>query len=77
MFDIYCNICLEQGNLIPATTEFCVQREDDTEATHYVRCCDRHREQGQIMAELMKRNMAPAVISSTSLREETRHEPSS
>jgi hypothetical protein len=77
MFDIYCNICLEQNDQVPATTEFRVQREDDPEATHYVRCCDRHKEQGQIMAELMKRNMAPAVISSTSLREEAQHEPSS
>jgi hypothetical protein len=73
MFDIYCNICLEQGNLVPATMELCVQREDDREAVHYVRCCDRHKDQGQIMAELMKRNMSPAVISSTSLNEEARH----
>ena len=67
MFDIYCNICLEHGNLVPATLEFCVQREDDPQATHYVRCCDRHQEQGKIMAELMQRNMSPAVVSSTSL----------
>jgi hypothetical protein len=77
MFDIYCNICLEHGDLNPATIEFRVQREDDPEATHYVRCCDRHKDQGQIMAELMKRNMAPAVISSTSLSEGAPQEASS
>ena len=76
MFDIYCNLCLEQGDLIPATIEFCIQREDDPEAMHYVRCCDRHKDQGQIMAELMKRNMSPAVISSTPLSAESRHESS-
>jgi hypothetical protein len=76
MFDIYCNICLEQGNLVPATIQLCIQREDDSEAIHYVRCCDRHKDQGQIMAELMKRNMSPAVISSTPLHEEAPRESS-
>jgi hypothetical protein len=77
VFDTYCNICLEQSNLVPATTEFCVQRQDDAGATHYVRCCDRHKEQGQTMAELMQRNMSPATISSTALKEEPQTEPSS
>ena len=67
MFDVYCNICQEQGHMVPATVEFCVQRQDDTEATHYVRCCDRHKEQGKIMAELMQHNMAPALMSSKSV----------
>jgi hypothetical protein len=75
MFDTYCNICLEQGNLVPATIELCIQREDDPEAVHYVRCCDRHKDQGRIMAELMKRNMSPAVVSSVLLNEEARREP--
>jgi hypothetical protein len=64
MFDVYCNICQEQGNVVPATIEFCIQRQDDTGATHYVRCCDRHAEQGKIIAELMQHNMAPALMAS-------------
>jgi hypothetical protein len=67
MFDTYCNICQEKGNLVPATIEYCVQREDDPEAKHYVRCCDRHQEQGQTMAGLMQQNLSPAMISSTAL----------
>jgi hypothetical protein len=64
MFDTYCNICQEQGHLVLATTEFCVQRQDDPQATHYVRCCDRHKEQAKRMAELMQNNLAPALLSS-------------
>ena len=76
MFDIYCNICQEHGALVPATTEFCVQRADDPAATHYVRCCDRHREQGKIMAEIMQHHLAPAVVSSTSLHDRVPRETS-
>ena len=67
MLNTYCNICQENDRLVPATIEYRVQREDDADATHYVRCCSRHQEQGQTMAELMKRNMSPATISSTLL----------
>ena len=67
MFDTDCHICLEHGDLVSATVEFCVQRADDPEAKQYVRCCDRHQRQGEIMAELMKSNMSPAVMSRTSL----------
>jgi hypothetical protein len=73
MFDTYCNICQEDGNLVPATIEYCVQREEDPEATHYVRCCSRHQEQGKSMAELMQHNIAPAMISSTPLDARPEH----
>jgi hypothetical protein len=76
MFDIYCNICQEHGALVPATMEFCVQRADDPEATHYVRCCDRHKEQGKIMAEIMQHHLAPAIMSSTSLHDRVQRETS-
>jgi hypothetical protein len=69
MFDTDCNICREQGDLVPATVEFCVQREEDPETKQFIRCCDRHQERGEIMADLMKRNLAPAAISRTSLQQ--------
>jgi hypothetical protein len=71
MFDTYCNICQENNDLVPATTEYCVQREDNPETKQYVRCCDRHNEQGKIMAELMQRNMSPAVVTSIALDADT------
>jgi hypothetical protein len=67
MFDIYCNICQEDNNLVPATIEYCVQREDNKDAKHYVRCCNRHKEQGKAIAELMKHNMSSAIISISAL----------
>ena len=67
MFDEYCNICQEHGALVPATFEFCVQREG-AENAHYVRCCDGHKAQGEAVAALMQRNMAPAVLFSRALR---------
>lgn len=66
MFDVYCNFCLEQGEYIPATMEWCVHRQEDG-AIQYVRCCDRHREQAVATAELMQHNMAPATVSSQTL----------
>jgi hypothetical protein len=70
MFDAYCNICREQGALVPATIEFCVQRQDTeaAEAAQYVRCCDQHRAHGETVAALVQHNMAPAVLSSRTLR---------
>lgn len=76
MFDVYCNFCLENNEFVPATTEFCVQRVDDTEATQYIRCCNRHKGQGEATAELMQHNMAPAVMSSKSLEESIEEETS-
>ena len=73
MFDTHCNICQEQHTLVPATIEYCVQREDDPETKQFVRCCDQHKEQGKQMAELMQRNMSPAVVLSTTLGEENSH----
>jgi hypothetical protein len=68
MADIYCDICREHDELTPATIEFCVQRQDDPDATpQHVRCCERHKERGKVVAELMRSNMAPAVLSSRSL----------
>jgi len=67
MFDMYCNYCLEQGEYVTATMELSVQRQDDA-ATQYIRCCERHKEQAAATAELMQRNMAPAVICSKSLQ---------
>ena len=67
MFDVYCNFCLEQGEHVPAIMELCVRRQED-EATQYLRCCDRHKEQAAVTAELMQCNMAPAVISCKSLQ---------
>jgi hypothetical protein len=77
MFDTDCNICREHGNLVPATVEFCVQREDDPEAKQFVRCCDQHQGQGEMMAELMKRNMSPAVISRTSIHKDSQRRSAS
>lgn len=73
LFDTYCNICQEDNNLVLATTEYCVQREDNPEKKHYVRCCDRHKEQGKCMAEIMQRNMSPAVVSCTALDDNAQH----
>jgi hypothetical protein len=66
MFAEYCNICQEHGELVPATIEFCVQRAGAEDA-QYVRCCERHKVQGEVVAEIMQRNMAPAVLSSKAL----------
>jgi len=57
MFDESCNIYRAHGVLVPATLEFCVQREGAEDA-QYVRCCDRHKEQGEAVAARMQRNMA-------------------
>jgi hypothetical protein len=69
MFDIYCNFCLEQGVYVPATMELCVQRQDGS-ATQYIRCCDRHKTQAVVTAELMQHNMSPAIIASKALHGE-------
>jgi hypothetical protein len=76
MFDKYCNFCLEQGVYIPATLELCVQRQDGS-ATQYIRCCDRHKTQGEVTAELMQHNMSPAIVSRQTLHGEatTAHSP--
>jgi hypothetical protein len=60
---LYCDICREHDELTPATIEFCVQREDDPDATpQYVRCCDRHEGQAAVVAALMRSRMAPALV---------------
>jgi hypothetical protein len=73
MFDTDCHICLEHGDLVPATLEFCIQRVDDPEAKQYVRCCDRHQNQGEMMAGMMQRNLSPAMVSRTSLHAGSEH----
>jgi hypothetical protein len=73
LFDTYCNICQEDNDLVLATTEYCVQREDDPENKHYVRCCDRHNEQGKRMAEIMQRNVSPAIVTCTALDDHAQH----
>jgi hypothetical protein len=48
--------------LTPATIEFCIQREDDPDATpQYVRCCNEHEGQAAVAAALMRSNLAPAA----------------
>jgi hypothetical protein len=67
---VYCDICREHDRLTPATTVFCVQREDESDATpQYVRCCDRHEGQAAGTVALMQRHMAPAAVYRTSLSE--------
>jgi hypothetical protein len=69
MMDEYCDICREHGELVPATVEFCVQREgaqhaqEGGEDAQHVRCCEQHKAQGETAARLMQHNMAPAVLS--------------
>jgi hypothetical protein len=51
---VYCDICKEHDELTPATIAFCVQREDDPDATpQHVRCCDQHEGQAAGAAALM------------------------
>jgi hypothetical protein len=77
LFDTYCNICQEDNTLVLATTEYCIQREDDPENKHYVRCCDRHKEQGKQMAEIMQHNISPAVVSCTTLDDRVQQQTTS
>lgn len=74
LFDTYCNICQEDNDFVRATMEYCVHREDDPENKHYVRCCDRHKEQGKRMAEIMQHNISPAVVSCTALHDNAQSE---
>ena len=66
--EVSCDICKEHDHLVPATLEFCVQRENDPDVMpHYVRCCEEHEGQAAIVAALMRSNMAPAAVYRRSL----------
>jgi hypothetical protein len=61
--DGYCEICKEQDDLVPATIEFCVQREHHPDVTpQYIRCCAVHEGQAALATALMRNNMAPAAV---------------
>jgi hypothetical protein len=67
--EVYCDICKEQNVLTPATIAFCIQRQDDPDATpQYVRCCTEHEGQAAGAATLMRSHLAPATVSRTVLR---------
>jgi hypothetical protein len=72
MAALWCDVCREQDELTPATIEFCVQREDDPDATpQYVRCCAEHEGQAAVAAALMRSNLAPATVYRTLLNRES------
>ena len=60
---LYCDICKEHDELTPATIAFCVQREDDPDATpQSVRCCQAHEGPAALTAALMRRHLASAAV---------------